>query len=262
MAEITIEELMEMPPFSLDVPEHPVARIKAFVRVLAYGYISGFWPGRFQVIEDENRDRLWIPASAQREASPLEHYLDTKWKGKQPTVLLLHSMRFADQRDVPGLGNVQILTEKAYDLLELAPAAPIFISYRNQESSAIALLVLARMKAAGLSPFLDVVGLDPGDAWRERLREEIIRSKYMICLVGPSTLGSEDVCEEIRLAEKHGLRIIAVLHNTFSVEDLEDEMSHEAKLLKASQMIPVNAESTHAYNAAIVEVLNYFGVTP
>lgn len=273
MNEPTLEELMQEAPFSLPVPENRLERVRAFARELAVGAINDYWRDPFYARQTEQGANFW--ATSYRD-SLLGSYVLYKWGDRAPSRSPLVGsgyLRYVPPQSVPAAdgspgalttGNEYYLTEKAYALVEEAPLSPIFISYRNQESATFALLLLARMKAAGLNPFLDVSSLRLGDKWDARLVDEVLRADYVVCLLGPRTLESDYVRKEITLAQEAGKRIIPVYHGGFAVDGLLARYGDEAvaRVLEASQAIVVKEESTSEYHRVMVEVLNFFGVTP
>jgi hypothetical protein len=171
------------------------------------------------------------------------------------TLLVSNGYLQADNNDL-------YLTRAAFDLLQEAEPASIFISYKRSESSAFALLVLARLKQAGLEPFLDLA-LVPGENWSEGLKERIGKYDYLIALLGRETLKSKVVIQEIQWALEAHLNIIPIWHNGFVYKSGEWKLPPEIdEALSNRHTIRVLEESALAYNNAIVELLNRFGITP
>jgi hypothetical protein len=100
---------------------------------------------------------------------------------------------------------------QSFALLDQPAPASIFISYRRRDSSELALLILARFKMLGQEPFLDM-SIEPGDDWETRLRREVAGRDYFVSLVGPTTLESEYVRQEILWALDAGKQIIPIWH--------------------------------------------------
>lgn len=231
------------------LPRNPMARVHTYVKELAEGSILQFWPVRLIAIEDGFRD------------TDVEKYLDRRLNDGMLSVTLVESMGY-----IHHISNSAVyqLTQKAFALLDEAEPANIFISYKRSESSAFALLVLARLKDGGLEPFIDMA-IEPGEQWHAHLEERIRSSDYFIVLLGPETLNSEITRREIEWALDAGLYILPVWHNGFVYESdkWRGVVSPEVDAaLNGTHTIRVLEESASAYNTAIVELLNRFGVTP
>src|SRR5262249_51031093 len=120
-----------------------------------------------------------------------------------------------------------LLTEKALALLE-QPAAPpsVFISYKRDQSSALALLIEARLRLAGNpNPFVDK-NLTPGDEWHRKLEQTIKSCEYFISLIGPKTLESSMVIEEISWAKSARCKVISIWHGC-SIDEKAPEVLRE-----------------------------------
>src|SRR5262245_12671956 len=116
------------------LPQNPMTRIRVLAKELAEGSATGLWGiwlrlfrGQL-VMSDDQQDLLT--------------YLNDRWNKAWPHFGLLLSngyMKFdAGENDV-------FLTKDAFDLIDESEPANVFISYKRSESSAFALLVLARM---------------------------------------------------------------------------------------------------------------------
>jgi TIR domain-containing protein len=232
------------------LPKNAMVRVRTLAKELAEGASEELWgsvPYRFF------RDDVF-PMNEQ-----VGVYMERRWNGHQPGAFLLISNGYLQQ---VGESALYGLTKAAFDLVEEIEPSRIFISYKRSESSAFALLVLARLKMAGFEPFLDLA-LQPGDDWEKGLRERIQKYEYMVALLGPETLKSEVCLKEISWAIEAGLNIIPVWHNGFSYHSGEWDVSLSVdKALSKTHTIRVIEESALGYNNAIVELLNRFGVTP
>jgi hypothetical protein len=271
MAEYTLEELLEMPIFSLPIPESPLARCRAFVRALAYGAIQDIWDDYF-FYERGN----WLIYG---DPELFDGYLETKWAGKEPKMSIVKSLGYLT--DEESNTSYSRLTEKAYALLEEAPETPIFISYKQSESCSFALLLKERMQNAGLNPFLDVTNIEAGALWEEQLQKEIQNRDVFICLIAKTTLESPWVRREILEASqkpKDRGRIIPVFHNGCTLPYLQNEWLNSAYVNKAVAQdqqeirktlaivaerqiaFTIQEEKAVQYNLAIAELLGIFGV--
>jgi hypothetical protein len=119
-------------------------------------------------------------------------------------------------------------------------------------------LILARLQMVGLDPFLDLKDLAPGEHWHARLEDEVKSREHFLCLVAPDTLQSEYVRQEIEWAQKHGKRTIPIWHTGFRPSDTDYT---GFKDFLNSNAIIVENENVKAYNNAVLEILNYFGMT-
>ena len=150
-----------------------------------------------------------------------------------------------------------------FDLKERIQPYNVFISYRRLDSSALSLLVLARLKDHDLVPFVDM-SLEAGGKWHNDLEERIKGCDYFIILLGMDTLSSPMTVKEIQWAIQYGRTIIPVWHSGFDLEDERwAEIDQKVKdSIQQTNAIRVTDESASGYNTAIVELLNRFGITP
>lgn len=241
-------------PLEMEAPESVIQRVHSLAYDLAYGVVKNFWTSElnsgwsFSEAEDTGTGKL-----------------RKKWKGKWPSTNLLLAFGYLhlishERNDT----KWYVLTPKAFDLLENAGPKSVFISYRRSESSLFALLLVSRLKAVGLDPFLDMQDIKPGDKWEERLKQEVYSRQYFICLISPTTLQSLYVREEIAWAVEAGLTLIPIWHNEYN-ETLwkEDEKQYpELSEFVKINSIQVRHEDVEGYNNAVIKLLNRFGVTP
>jgi hypothetical protein len=247
------------------LPDDPIGRIRRFVRDLAYGAANRLWLTGF-VVNGVDGEYLISAHGNFEHTRNFDEYVQKVWEGFSQPYDIMVSM---------GYFNDGILTNKAFALLEEPIPASIFISYRRRESSALALLIVARMKEHGLSPFLDMHpsrdsegnALTYGEDWAMELREVIEAREYFILLVGPSTFADQSyVPTELKLAlsSEKSKRIIPVWHNGFNPEEhlplyLPSELKAE---VEKNNAIKVEAENPKQYNASLDELLGVFGITP
>lgn len=233
------------------LPQNPMTRIRILAKELAEGAAVGLWGIAFRMF----RGQLVMSEDQQ----DLVTYLSQRWQDSAPHFGLLISngyMRFeAAENDV-------YLTKAAFDLIDESEPANVFISYKRSDSSAFALLILARMKAAGIEPFLDLA-LQPGDDWEKGLRERIQKYQYLVAILSHDTLKSEVCLKEIAWAIEAGLSIIPIWHNGFVYTSGTYDVSLKVDTaLSKTHTIRVIEESALGYNNAVVELLNRFGVMP
>lgn len=227
------------------LPNNPIERVRIFAKELAEGAAQEVWGTYIYTFRGEISDERFEP------------YLAQRWNSQYPNLDLLVSNGYVQTGE-----SYLNLTKAAFDLLDVAEPSTIFISYRRKDSSAFALLVLARLKAAGLDAFLDLT-LEPGEEWHKGLQQRIQSRNYFILLLGKETLASTVVQKEITWAQQAGLGIIPIWHNGFSYNASEWTLSPEIEnLLTNTHSIRVLEESALAYNNTIVELLNRFGITP
>jgi len=228
------------------LPKGKLARAKTLARELAEGVIEEFWDSA--LILDKNR-----------QLEPLSDYgrsyHSKRWRCNSVKSNVLRALKYVD-------GSYH-LSEKAFNLLDEAEPATIFISYSRDDSSAFALLVLSRLKQHGLEAFLDMA-LQPGEDWHAGLKERIQQYDYFVVLLGKETLKSEYVRKEILWALEANLIILPIWHNGFEYNradwpDLEPEID---EVLRNRHTIRVIEENALAYDGALTELLNRFGVTP
>jgi hypothetical protein len=242
---MTLEEFLDKIA-ARPMPQNPIARVRLFAKELAEGAMEDVWPSSIYLFRGD---------IAQSETRA---YLERRWNNAYPSLSLLINNGYCSAE-----GNAFTINKPAFDLLEEVEPANIFISYKRSESSAFALLVLARLKAEGLEPFLDL-SLVPGEDWQAGLRDRIQKYDYLIVLLGRETLKSEVCIQEITWALDAKLTIIPIWHNGFQYQaaDWSTLPSAVAHLLGSTHSIRVKEESALDYNNAIVELLNRFGITP
>lgn len=242
---MTLEEFIEQVT-QRPLPQHPMTRVRVLAKELAEGAVAHLWRTYIYTFRREVADEN------------VSIYLEKRWNNDYPSLDLLEMNEYASWPE-----DLFTLKKAAFDLLDEAEPANIFISYKRSESSAFALLILARLKMAGLEPFLDMA-LVPGEDWLEGLKARIQSYDYLIAVLGKETLKSEVTLQEITWALEAGLTIIPVWHNGFVYrsDDWPKLSPTIDKLLKNAHTIRVLEESAVGYNNAIVELMNRFGVTP
>ncbi len=242
-------------PLKDPIPADPVQRVHALARDLAYGVVMNLWGAELETRGNTERDRF--PDGA------VFDELRAKWGYDATALNKLIAFGYAAFHYEGPLSRQYILTPKAFDLLSQPAPTSVFISYRRGESSAFALLVLARFKALGLEPFLDM-DIAPGDEWHDRLHREVTTREHCVCLIGPTTLESEFVRAEILWALESGAQILPIWHNGFDDALLAEFQARFPELgeFYEKQAIRVEQENVVAYEGALIQLLNRFGVTP
>lgn len=247
-----MDDPLKQPP-----PSDPIERIHALARDLAYGAVNGKWSSRISISYEPVDRFVWINNIGN--PMNIDEYLTDKWNELNPSADVLTSFGYMQQVEKRESGTtVYLLTEKAFTLLEKPTTLPsIFVSYRRNVSSALGLLVVARLKAVGIpNPFIDMV-IDPGAEWHALLEQTVRRSRFFIALIAPGTLESEYVKQEIKWAlDTPETTIIPLWHGGFS-PDLE--YPPELATLNA---IRVKEESAEEYEMAMIKLLNRLGYGP
>lgn len=235
-------------------PEGFQAQIRTFAHDLAYGFVVGDFPAKIVAVSQYGWD-FWTPFEG--DGDKMTDYLVDKWEGRPPSISALEALGYYTLYDRQANKSIFMLTEKAFALLE-RPATPpsVFVSYRRKESSALGLLVVARLKLVGVpNPFIDLQ-IEPGEEWYNYLKTIIENSAFFISLIGPTTLESEITMQEIQWAQAVQCEIIPIWHNGFnSYAQLPPELSDK-------NAIRVKEESAEEYNNAIIRLLNRLGYTP
>jgi hypothetical protein len=239
-----------------EMPTNPLARIQVLARELAEGAASGLWMVLFDRFDIERGEK---DSFSQNLAS----YFETRWNGidNSPNLYLLAKNGYLLDEEQGRFSSVFSITKAAFDLLNISEAASIFVSYKRSESSAFALLVANVLRQAGLSPFVDMQ-LEAGGDWREQLKKTIEQSDYLILLLGQKTLDSDVTLQEIAWAQAAKTTIIPIWHNGFAFKGsdwpkLDDGLRD---LLANTHTIRVTEENPLAYNTAMTELLNRFGI--
>ncbi len=243
-------ELMQLP-----VPKGRVAQIHAFATDLAVGFEEGVWGLQVRVVQGMGGVN-WMFTDERANKYP-EHFeaLRSKWsEDNQPDFYAMHSFGYL----ISDGGKAYILTEKAMQLVDSPPVPPnVFISYKRSESSAFALLLEARIKyETTATPFMDK-SIEPGDDWHPQLEEKVKSSETFICVMGPSTMDSPYVQNEIRWAQngEQNKLIIPVWHNEY-------DGSHEKDPLQGKQAVIVESENALNYDSALNQILNRLEYSP
>jgi hypothetical protein len=258
-------------PRKLPPPPHEkfLERIEAFALDLAYGVKVDDWPPTILVGRNKGGQEFWNAIGHLNYGSNLQNYLNSKWgeQRQHPAASFLQVFEYMSQYDSETTNDADfrkfILTPKAISLLERPISPPlVFVSYKRSESSTFALLVEARLRLVGVpNPFVDK-SIIPGQIWEKVLQERIQQAKYFVCLIGPETLSSPNVQNEIIWAAKAGCTIISIWHNGMSIEDSRIKQFENApffRALKAPQVIPVDGQSAIQYEEAVNKMLNAMG---
>lgn len=235
----------------LKVPKEKVAQTHEFVTDLAVGFDEGAWPSDYILHGTIGIKNIW---TLDEDDEKFREFINRKWEGEIPyyhSIVTMGYLAFLE-------GNKYGLTERALRLADEPITPPnVFISYKRSESSAFALLLEARIKyETNATPFLDK-SIEPGDDWHPRLEEKVKSCEAFVCVIGPKTLDSPYVRNEIRWAQykDQDSLIIPVWHNQYAG-------SHENDTIKSKQAVIVEGENAKNYDSAVNEVLNRLGYSP
>jgi hypothetical protein len=233
------------------MPSNPMARLRLFAQELAEGAVEELWKVQIPFDSDEGIIAYRFSSWAFNE------YLRLRWNNLQPNWELLQTVGYVaiDGRSIQ-------INASAFNLLDENDTPEVFISYRRKDSSAFALLVLTKLKQAGIDAFLDLA-MQPGTNWQTHIRSEIQSRSYFVLLIGKETLASEVVQREISWAIEADSNIIPIWHNEYIHQPGRFALPADVeRVLRESHSIRVLEESALAYNIALIELLSRFGVTP
>ncbi len=247
-------------PLEQPAPENAIERIHTFARDLAYLTVTKGVSSEYIIVRN-----AWYRYDDNSPENSTE--LKAKWGEQMPSpplmiafgYLLLSRAHAGRQEE-----DAYILTEKAFSLLDAPLVAPaVFVSYRRRESSALALLVEARLKFADsmVDVFVDK-DIPVGKHWEDELRERVQDCTYFVCVIGPQTLQSPNVCDEIEWALAAHCKIVTLTHPGYVLDkqtDLDPRQQHIVGALQKIQSIPIKSESAEDYDSAIRKLLNTMG---
>jgi len=247
------------------LPSSAISRVRVLAKELAEGAVEEVWPSYLSVNRANSHPD---PETGQyiiiyeMDDPNLRAYFKQRWDDNAPKLSLLVDNGYLQTDITNRYIDGYKLIKPAFDLLEAVEPASIFISYKRRESSAFALLVLARLKEHSLNAFVDLT-IQPGDNWQTHLKEQIQKRDYFVLLLSKTSLDSQVVHQEIQWALESGSAILPIWHGGFVYKSgdftVPPEIDH---LLNTTHTIRVLEESALAYNNAIIELLNRFGITP
>lgn len=255
-------------PLTQPIPSDAVDRVHEFARDLAYGVAKGAWGTLLYYTYYAGGRADWNIDSMKYDAdgtSPLGTLLTQKWDGQEPSAHMMVTFGyFSDNgKTESGYTFKYRLNKSAFDLLVKPLTAPsVFVSYRRRQSSALALLVEARLLLADrdIQVFVDK-DIPIGDDWEELLKQKVQGCRYFICLIGEHTL-SANVMDEIEWAFDADCKVITMLHPGYQFDAVNiDDPRAQALITKLSaiQSIPIKSESAEDYDSALRKLLNSMG---
>ena len=253
-------------PLELKAPDDPIDRVHTLALDLAYGVSRGLW-GTNLTVERMHGNEQWMNwSNVQSGPANFDEYMTRKWADEPPSAYLMLSFGYFvefEQKDG------YLLTAKAFALLEKPTTPPsVFISYARRQSSALALLIEARLKLEdrNLRAFIDK-DIPLGDEWRDVLVERISASQYFILLLTMDTLLSKPVAEEIVIALKTPTcRIIPICHGGYRFgADFPATLGERAlsadliETLATKNALVVETESAASYEDKVNRLLGRLG---
>lgn len=241
----------------IDNPRNPHATLQEdvedFIRDLAYGVVKLDWGFEHQ----GKKDILpyWASPRLAMDISDEKLSFRNKWQNNAPHVEILLAYDYLEQIESTKTSNTiprYKLTSKAFDLLNRpAKRIRIFISYKRNQSSALALLLEARLRLRGVRDdhiFIDK-SIAVGELWEERIKSEVAACDYFVALIAPKTLDSINVKNEIDWALAANKYVIPICHGGATADVLPD-------YLQALNVYVVKDESALDYEQGISHVLN------
>ncbi len=253
-------------PLEAKVPDDPIEQVHTMARDLAYGVSRGLW-GTNITVDRTSIDETWMNwSNAQNGAVNFGEYMEKKWADRPPSAYLMLSFGYFiefEQKDG------YLLTAKAFALLEKPVNPPaVFISYARKQSSALALLIEARLKLEdrNLRAFIDK-DIPLGDEWRDVLQDRIEASQYFILLLTMETLKSKAVLEEIEIALKiPTCKIIPICHGDYSFSKAYTGKAEDRALsveiidiLATKNALTVETESAASYEDKVNRLIGRLG---
>ena len=86
----------------------------------------------------------------------------------------------------------------------------LFISYRRQETSALALQLRTRLSERGYDVFLDRFSVPPAADFQRRISIELSDKAFVLLLESPAAVGSQWVQYEVAFALSHSIALLAL----------------------------------------------------
>lgn len=259
-------------PLEQPAPEDKLEQVHAFALDYVYGVANGMW-GMPVNVDNGNQWTHW-----EQLENNFTIYLQTKWNRNPPSIELLEVFSYFIANKIEEFSKNYIPTEKAFALLTSPIKTPtVFISYGHKQSSALALLIEARLKYVDnqIGVFIDK-SITPGDEWHAHLQEQVEASQYLVCLLGQSLIQDSDgnpqlkpsidspyIRQEIQWALQAKKTVITICHSGYRFPGEQGELDAETwtlmKTLRDKQGIFVDAESAEEYEFAVNKLLNAMG---
>jgi len=261
-------------PLDQPVPETKVRRAESFAKELAWLHEQGSYGVRFYYfnqIDLQDNVEYWGLGSSDLKETPTSppDILKNRWtRDLLPSPELLQEFGylshvggdvFLHMTGQEEYAQVYRLTPKAFKLLERSIGTyEVFISYRRRESSALALLIQARLNLVGNNHvFVDHL-LELGGDWRTELEEKIRESDYFIVLVGTNTFKESPgrtnwMKRELEIAMDSNSRIVPIWLPSAK------RNKTTPKIIGDRQDLKVQRKTAEGYDTAIRKLLNHMG---
>jgi TIR domain-containing protein len=224
-------------------------------------------PPTFAVKRNDAGEEQWNVTGHINYNPKLQKYLNEKWgqDRQHPGAAFLQSLEYLLLLGTTFLTPAQdirqfILTPKAYSLLEKpASKQSVFVSYMHQEGTALALLIEARIMLVGDGQIHIDKTIELGKDWNKDLKEKAQSCTFFIAVIGPTTLTSKNVTDEIEWAVEAERTIIPVLFDEVDLKKFADISVYP--LLTVPQGVIVNGRRALDYEVALTMLLNRMGYT-
>lgn len=160
-----------------EIPSDRLEQVRRCAYDIAWGALHGYW------------DNFFIRSLKRDGELNLGKYLKDVW-GQVNDIYLVPEIleAFGYLAKSTRGGDTFEITEKAFLLLEKPRPLSIFISYRRQISSALAMLIWSELRVDGFKPFLDIRDINTGDIWHGMLETKVRESNVFIVILGQSML--------------------------------------------------------------------------
>lgn len=91
----------------------------------------------------------------------------------------------------------------------MPPSADVFVSYSREDAARVSNLV-AKLRAAGVSLWIDQGGIDAASQWSEQIVNALESAKALLLLVSDSSVHSHNVAKEVVLVSERKGHILPV----------------------------------------------------
>ena len=129
----------------------------------------------------------------------------------------------------------------------------VFISYAAKDRTRVLDLV-ERLRAAGVSVWIDQMGIEGATMWSQEIVAAIRSCKVLILAISENSAGSENVVKEVALASEGRKRILPVY---LAQAEIPESMAYQ---LAGIQRIEFFEEQEDAALQAIIRALSKLGV--
>ena len=130
----------------------------------------------------------------------------------------------------------------------------VFISYASQDRKRILVLV-DRLSAAGVSVWIDQMGIEGATMWSQEIVAAIRDCKVLILAISKNSAGSENVVKEVALASEGRKRILPVY---LEQADIPESMAYQ---LAGIQRVDFFEDQEEQGKQSVIRALLKMGVT-